>query len=149
MCLYMFILSQAHLSNGEGLLLHDLVQHGSSAVAHFVELVNTTDAVVTQNQGSGLQDQLPGLWILHDVGSETHGAGALSGRVLAAWHQVVDVLQQLGLAGARVSAEQDVHIGAEVTTAGLTEILTSAAEQLQQNTLKHKERGSKYKLLNY
>ncbi len=135
LCLYMFQ-TGTYLGNGEGLLLHDLVQHRARAVTHLVELVDAADAVVAQHQSSGLQDQLPGLRVLHHVGGETHSAGALSRRVLAAGHQVVDVLQQLGLAGAGVSAEQDVHLRAEVAPAGLTEVLPSAAKQLQQNALK-------------
>lgn len=131
---------QTYLGDGESLLLHDLVQHGARAVAHLVELVDAAYAVVAEHQSSGLQDQLPGLRVLHHVGGETHGAGALSRRVLAAGHQVEDVLQQLGLTGARVSAEQDVHLGAEVASAGLTEVFTTAAKELQQNALEPAER---------
>lgn len=129
-----------HLGDGEGLLLHDLMQHGARVVAHLVEFVNAADAVVAQHQRSGLQDQLTGLRILHDVGGETHGAGALSRRVLAAGHQVVHVLEQLGLAGAGVPAEEDVHLGAKVPPARLAEVFTSAAEQLQQDALEQKQR---------
>lgn len=112
------------------------MQHRARAVAHLVELVDAADAVVAEHQGAGLQDKLPRLGVLHHVGGQTHGAGALSRRVLAAGHQVVDVLQQLGLAGARVPAQQDVHVGAEVAAARLTEVLAAATKQLQQNTLK-------------
>lgn len=129
-----------HLGDGERLLLHDLVQHRACAVAHLVELVDAADAVVAEHQSSGLQDELPGLRVLHHVGGETHGARALPRRVLAAGHQVEDVLQQLGLAGAGVSAQQDVDLGAEVAAAGLTEVLPGAAEQLQQNALEPSER---------
>lgn len=68
---------QTYLGNREGLLLHDLVQHGARAVAHLVELVDAADAVVAQHQRSGLKDQLPGLGVLHHVGGETHSARAL------------------------------------------------------------------------
>lgn len=129
----------AHLGDGEGLLLHDLVQHGARAVAHLVELVDAADAVVAQHQRAGLQDQLPGLRVLGHVGGEPHGAGALPRGVLAAGHQVEDVLQQLGLAGAGVPAEQDVHVGAEVASARGAEVLAGAAEQLQQNALEATE----------
>ena len=36
-------------SDGEGLLFHDLVKDGASAVGHFVKLINTADTIVTQN----------------------------------------------------------------------------------------------------
>lgn len=67
-----------YLGNGEGLLLHDLVQHRASVVTHLVELVDAADAVVAQDQCSSLQHQLPGLWVLHHVGGETHSARAFS-----------------------------------------------------------------------
>lgn len=111
------------------------MQHRARVVAHLVKLVDAADAVVTEHQGAGLQDQLPGLRVLHHVGSQTHGAGTLSGCVLATGHQVEDVLQQLGLTGAGVSAQQDVHLGTEVAAARLTEVLAGATEQLQQNPL--------------
>lgn len=111
------------------------MQHRARVVAHLVELVDAADAVVAEHQGAGLQDQLPGLGVLHHIGGQTHGAGTLSGCVLAAGHQVVDVLQQLGLAGTRVPTQQDVHLGTEVAAARLTEVLAGATEQLQQDTL--------------
>lgn len=128
-----------HLGNGEGLLLHDLVQHRTRAVTHLVELVDTANAVIAQHQRSGLQNQLPCLWVLHHVGGETNSTGAFSWCVLAAGHQVVDVLQQLGLTGAGVAAEQDVHLCTEVTAAGLAEILASASKELQQDALERAE----------
>lgn len=121
----------SNLGDGERLLLHDLVQHRARAVAHLVELVDAADAVVAEHQRSRLQDQLPGLRVLGHVGGEAHGAGAFAGRVLSTRHQVVDVLQQLGLAGSGVSAQQDVDLGAEVPAPGLAEVFASSAEQLQ------------------
>lgn len=101
----MLEVSQTCLGNGESLLLHDLVQHRARAVAHLVELVDAADAVVAEHQSAGLQDQLPGLWVLHHVGGETNSTGALPRCVLATGYKVVDILQQLGLAGAGVSTE--------------------------------------------
>lgn len=141
MCGHTLNISQMYLGDGEGLLLHDLVQHRAGVVTHLVELVDTADAVVAQHQRSSLQHQLPSLWVLHHVGGETHSAGAFSWRVLAAGHQVVDVLQQLRLTGTGVSAEQDVYLCTKVTTAGLAEVLTSATKQLQQNALEGAETG--------
>lgn len=66
-----------YLGDGERLLLHDLVQHRARVVAHLVELVDAADAVVAEHQRAGLQDQLPRLGVLHHVGGQTHGAGAL------------------------------------------------------------------------
>jgi len=112
------------------------VQHRARAVAHLVELVDAADAVVAEHQRARLQHQLPRLGVLGDVGGEAHGAGALARGVLATRHQVEHVLQQLGLAGARVTAQQDVDLGTEVAPARLAEVLARAAEQLQQDTLR-------------
>lgn len=122
---------QTNLGDGESLLLHDLVQYGARVVAHLVKLVYAADAIVAEHQRSGLKDQLPGLWVLHHVGSETHGTGAFAGRVLATRYKVVDVLQQLGLTGTGVSTKKDVHLCTEITATRLTEVLTGATEQLQ------------------
>ena len=60
-----------------------------------------------------MEDELARLRVLGDVGGQADGGRALPGRVLAARHQAVHVLQQLRLAGARVAAQQDVQVGPE------------------------------------
>lgn len=132
-----------YLGDGEGLLLHDLVQHRAGVVTHLVELVDAADAVVAQHKRTRLQHQLPGLWVLHHVGGETDCAGAFSWRVLATGHQVVHVLQQLRLAGTRVSTEQDVDLCTEVTTASLAEVFARPSKELQQDALEGAEAGVK------
>ena len=53
----------AGLGDGEGLLLHHLVQHRPCALVHLVELVDAADAVVGEHQGAGLEHQLPRLGV--------------------------------------------------------------------------------------
>lgn len=130
----------AYLGDGQGLLLHNLVQHRASAVAHLVKLVDAADAVVTEHQSAGLQDQLAGLGVLHDVGGQADGARTLARGVLAARHQVMHVLEQLRLAGAGVSAQQDVDLGPEAASARLAEVLPRPAEELQQDALEPEPR---------
>ncbi len=55
--------------DGESLLLHDFVQDGAGGIAHFVKLVDAADAVIGQDQSSGLQNKLPSFGILGDVSS--------------------------------------------------------------------------------
>ena len=131
--------THTHLGDGECLLFHDLMEHRARAVAHLVELVDAADAVVTEHQRARLQHQLPRLGVLHDVRRQTHGARALARGVLPAGHQVEDVLQQLRLAGARVATEQDVDLGTEVAAPRLGEVLSRAAEKLQEDSLWQKE----------
>lgn len=111
------------------------MQHRARAVAHLVEFVNAAHAIVTEDERAGLQYQLPCLRVLHHVGCETHSARAFTRSVLTARHQVVDVLQQLRFTRTRVSAQQDVDLGAEVAAPRLAEVFTRAAEQLQQDSL--------------
>ena len=49
------------LGDGEGLLLHDLMEDGTCAVRHLVKLVDAADAVIAQHQRSSV------VWC--DVGS--------------------------------------------------------------------------------
>lgn len=126
------------LGDGEGLLLHDLVQHRARAVAHLVELVDAAHTVITKNKRTSLQHQLPGLRVLHDVGRETHSARAFTRRVLTARHQVVNVLQQLRFTRTWVSTQQDVDLGTEVTASCLGKVFTRATKELQQDPLQEK-----------
>ena len=52
-------------------------------------------------------------------------------------HQVEDVLEQLGLAGPRVPAQQDVQLRPELAPARLGEIFPVPSEQLEQDPLLH------------
>ena len=96
--------------DGEGLLLHDFMQDGAGGIAHLVKLVDTADAVIGQDQSSGLQNKLSSLRILGDVSSQTDGRGALTRRVLRPWHKIKDVLEQLGFGCTGVTAQQDVDL---------------------------------------
>lgn len=104
------------------------MQHRSRAVAHLIKLVDAADPVVAQHEGAGLQNQLTGFWVLHHVRRKTHGAGALPWCVLPTWNEVKHVLEQLGFAGARIAAQQDVNLGTEVSATRLGEVFTRAAE---------------------
>lgn len=57
-----------------------------------------------------LQHELASFWVLGDVGSETDSAGPLAGSVLSPGDQAVNILQQLRLAGARISTQQQVQL---------------------------------------
>lgn len=60
---------------------------------------------------SRLQHELFSFRVLEHVGSQTDSAGAFARRVLTTRHKVVDVLQQLRLAGAWVSTQQNIQFG--------------------------------------
>lgn len=93
------------------LLLHDLVKDGTGGVAHLVKFVDAADAAVAQHQRTGFQHNLSRLRVAGDVGRQTNSRRAFSRGVHAARRQLHGVLQQLRLAGTRISAQQDVNLG--------------------------------------
>jgi hypothetical protein len=58
------------------------VQHRPRRVGHLVKLVNTTDTVVSEDQGTCLKQQLLCVQLLGDEGGQTHGAVSLAAGVL-------------------------------------------------------------------
>jgi len=136
-----------------------LVQDSARELTHLVELVNAADTVVGEDEGARLQHILARLHVLGHEGGEADGRRALATRVLGARHQPVDVLQELGLGGARVAAQQDVDLGARVILLvavlalrvvalrhlgrllGRVRDHAGAAEQLQQDALCHERLG--------
>ena len=71
---------------------------------------SSTILVTTENKDIRLKYKLSGFRVLGDVRRKTDGARAFAGRVLSARYQSVDVLEQLGLAGAWVSTQQNVDV---------------------------------------
>lgn len=110
------------------------MQDTAGGVRHLIELVDTADAVVGQDEGARLEDELFGLGILGDVGGQTDSRASLSGGVLRARNQVEDVLEQLGFAGTGVTAQKDVDLGAEGSAPDFREVFPGASEQLEQDT---------------
>ena len=84
--------------------------HLPSCLRHFIKLVNAANAVVRQHQRSGLEHELLGLRVFGDVGGETHRRRPFAAGVLRPGQEAVHVLQQLGLGGTGVSAQQNVNI---------------------------------------
>ena len=44
----------SYLSNGDSLLLHDLVYGSTITIQHFVKLINAANPLVSQHQGTSL-----------------------------------------------------------------------------------------------
>ena len=65
-------------------------------------------------------------WGLVDVGSETHGTGALSRGENSPGSDLLDVHEEVRLGGAEVSAQQNVDVATD-----LPGILRTAAKQSQ------------------
>ena len=73
----------ARLGNGDGRLLHDLVDGCAVGLRHFVELVNAAHSLVGQHQGPALQGQLATHRVSQHSRREAHPGGATACRVLA------------------------------------------------------------------
>lgn len=73
------------------------MKHSSGIFGHLIELVDTTNTIVGQNERTSLQNILTGLDVLRDERGETNSRWALTAGILGTWHQSIDVLQQLRL----------------------------------------------------
>lgn len=73
----------ACLGNGDGLLLHDLVDGRAVGLRHLVKLVNAAHSLVGQHQGPALQGQLATHRVSQHSCREAHAGGAAARRVLA------------------------------------------------------------------
>jgi hypothetical protein len=68
-----------------------LMKDAPCRVTHFVEFVNATDAIVGQDQSSGLQHQLFTLGVFGHVSGETHSRRAFARSVLTSRDQIVHI----------------------------------------------------------
>ena len=71
----------ARLRNRYSLLFHRFVNRDLVRRVHLVELVNTTNAVVRQHQGAGLDAELARLAVSRDARRQTGCGRGLAGRV--------------------------------------------------------------------
>lgn len=123
---------QAGLVDGHGLLLHALVDGHPVLLVQLVELVDAQHALVRQDHRARLDVPVPVL-VEHHSRGESHARTALAGGVDAVGRDVHHGAQQLGLAAARVAAQQDVHVPAQ--SAAVLHVDFVAAKQLQQECL--------------
>lgn len=85
--------TRPYLSDGDGLLLHHLVDGRAVGVGHLVKLVDAADALVGEHQGSALQGHLTGQGVLHHGGGQTDAGRAATGGVLAWTAEGQDTLE--------------------------------------------------------
>mmetsp|Transcript_136874 Transcript_136874/g.425214 ORF Transcript_136874/g.425214 Transcript_136874/m.425214 type:complete len:384 (-) Transcript_136874:1200-2351(-) len=100
----------ACLRNGDGLLLHGLVDGYPVLDVHLVKLVDTHDARICEHHGATLQGE-PVL-VRDNGGGQTGGAGALSAGVDGDGSGLLGELQELTLCRSRVAEQQDVDVAA-------------------------------------
>ena len=113
------------------------MENGSAVLVHFVELIDTTDTLITKNNGTRLEYELLGLGILGHVGSQTDCGAALAGGVDASGRDLVHVVEDLRLGSRGVTDEEAVDLVPEITSTGFGEVLLRAAEELTKNAFLH------------
>ena len=69
----------AGFGDGDGLLLHSLVDGGPVLVVHLVEFVDEAGALVCEDEGTAFEGPFLGQGVAADGGGEADGAGALTG----------------------------------------------------------------------
>ncbi|KAJ6443533.1 hypothetical protein O9K51_04712 [Purpureocillium lavendulum] len=107
----------AGLGDGDGLLLHGLVNRGAVLVIHLVELVNQAGAAIGQHEGAALERPLARQRVATDASRQTDGTGALARGEDGTVRRLLDVLEHLGLGRAGVAEQQDVDVAAHVVGA--------------------------------
>mmetsp|Transcript_41672 Transcript_41672/g.79644 ORF Transcript_41672/g.79644 Transcript_41672/m.79644 type:complete len:490 (+) Transcript_41672:722-2191(+) len=119
--------SDTRLGNGDGLLLHRLVDGHAVLGAHLVKLVDAHHAAVRKHHGSRLQRVLAGPRVPNDGGGESGSGGSLPGGVHRDGRRLVHKLQELGLGGGRVPEQQHVDVPAQANA--VRENLARAAKE--------------------
>eukprot|EP00166_Cyanidium_caldarium_P006048 ctg_786.g159 len=120
----------ARLGDGDGLLLHGLVNGHLIAQVHLVEFVDATDTIIGQHQRARLDAKLAGLAVLQHRGGQAGRRRRLARGVDRARHEAADVLEELRFGGGRVAHDAHVDIAAEVDVLGSA--FVHAAEQHQE-----------------
>eukprot|EP00976_Prorocentrum_cordatum_P062343 1176689-Prorocentrum_minimum.AAC.2 len=110
----------ARLGNGDGLLLHGLVDGHAVLRTHLVELVDAHHATIREHHGPPFQVGLPGRGVLDDGRRETRRRRALAGCVDRDGRGLVHELEQLGLGSGGVTQQEHVHVSPQPCPVGQT-----------------------------
>mmetsp|Transcript_99618 Transcript_99618/g.171549 ORF Transcript_99618/g.171549 Transcript_99618/m.171549 type:complete len:419 (-) Transcript_99618:949-2205(-) len=122
----------AGLRDGDGLLLHRLVDGRTVAIAHLVKLVDHADPAVRNHQGPPLQSPLPCSRVWVDSGRQPYGGAPTPRRENGAVGRLLHVLQELGLGAPGIPKQEDVDVPADLVLPGLAHLLLLPRHQRQQ-----------------
>ena len=100
----------AGFGNGDCLLFHDFVNRHSVNVAHFVKLVYTNHAPVSENHGASFETSFSCLFVRCHCRCETNARGPSTSRCDCQRCCIQHKPEQLRLRSRRVSDHQDVDI---------------------------------------
>ena len=125
----------AGLADGDGLLLHDLVNRRAVGVLHLVELVDARNAAVGQDKGAPFQHELVRDGIAQHGGGQTRAGRPAAGRVQTTRRDLGNVLEQLRLGHTRVAHQTHVQLAADLEA--IAHRLGAATDQQEQQHFLH------------
>jgi hypothetical protein len=108
----------ASLSNWNCLLLHGLVDSCLIFDVHLVELVDTTDSVVSQHQGTSFDTVLTSLNILANRSCQTSSTRWFSTCIDCSRQELTDIFKELRLGSGGVADHTNVDVTSKLDTIG-------------------------------
>jgi hypothetical protein len=93
------------------------MDRGPIMLAHFVELVDQANPLVSKYQSSGLQFPLICREVSLDAGSQPHSGGSFSSCIHASVKSLLETLQKLRFRYSRISKEQNIDISSDSVSA--------------------------------
>ena len=119
------------LSNGDGLLLHGLMDSHLILDIHLVELVNAANSVVNQHQGTRLNAKLARLRILPHTRRQTSGITRLSTAVDGSGQELADIFEELTFCSGRVPHYAKVQITSQLQV--VSRVLLNSSKELEKD----------------
>lgn len=119
----------SRLRNRNCLLLHSLVDSRLVFWVHFVELVDATNSVVSQHQGTSFDAKLSCLSVLAHTCRETGCCACFARSVNGPRQEATNVLQELTLCSGWVAYDADVDVATKLDS--VVGLLRNSSEELQ------------------
>ena len=121
----------ARFGNGDGLLLHDFVDGNAVDVAHLVEFVDTDDASVGEDHGTGFEAAFAGFFVAGDSCGETDARGASTGSCNGEWSGIEDEAEELGFGCRGITNHEDIDVSSKMGS--VVEVLLHASKEHKQD----------------
>mmetsp|Transcript_70274 Transcript_70274/g.131428 ORF Transcript_70274/g.131428 Transcript_70274/m.131428 type:complete len:266 (-) Transcript_70274:1007-1804(-) len=121
----------ASLRDGDGLLLHGLVDSNAIIHVHLVELIDANNATISKHHGPTFQAETVALSA--DRRSETCCTASLATCVHSYWCSLLRKLQELTLRGPWVSKQEHVDVSSHLRL--ISQLLAGATKQKASNSL--------------
>ena len=123
----------ASLGNGNGLLLHGLVDSDTVVLAHLVELIDADQTTVGQHHGTSLQTTLASVGIGGDGSRQTDAGRSLTGGRNGEGGNDHGRTEELTLGRRRITDHEDVDVTTEM--GAVVEILLHTRKKLKGQSL--------------